>query len=168
MARDINKDLFSAVDEIANVEWQVDEPNDRDQLPDQWQSYIEELEAFANHHVTKCSELVSAVKVKKPTTKQKIFLDDERFPVGDGWTIVRSFDEAVSHIEEHGFDSTSFISFDHDLGEGKSGHEFAIWLVDYCLDNSTPAIHYDTHSQNPVGARNIKGVIDWYNKWREE
>jgi hypothetical protein len=74
------------------------------------------------------------------------------------------------------------ISFDHDLGEDvaiskvkmgtskrqarkekketKSGYDCAKWLVDYCLDNETPTPHFVVHSANPVGAENIRGLLN--------
>src|SRR5690606_38036207 len=59
----------------------------------------------------------------------KMFLDDERYPSTVNWVIVRSYEQAVEIIKEIGL--PSFISFDHDLGEGKSGYDFALYLIDY-------------------------------------
>ena len=117
-----------------------------------------------------------------------LFLDDLRNP-GDvtwvripsaDWAIVRSFDEAVEWVKEHGF--PHFISFDHDLGyeafdtnengliivtdstETPTGYDFAKWLIEYDLDTKTmPAdFRFTVHSQNPDGAANIQRVLDNY------
>lgn len=91
----------------------------------------------------------------------KLFLDDEREPVGDGWTIARDADSARNLILSNGI--PRFISFDHDLGDGDNGSQFVSWLVDHMLDNAVrfPSdFSYMIHSQNPVGAGNIRGKMD--------
>jgi hypothetical protein len=117
-----------------------------------------------------------------------LFLDDERNPqdvkwilIGDvghwgaNWAIVRSYDEAVSWVTEHGFPDV--ISFDHDLGlmhyandysDGKTGFDFAKWLVEYDMDTHTMPrdFKYTVHSKNPTGAKNIHGLLDNYLNFR--
>lgn len=100
-----------------------------------------------------------------------LFLDDERDPadrlVASGVNIIvcRNYDEAVNAVDKFGM--PSHVCLDHDLGpDSKTGHEFAHWLVDYAVQQEPPAaIQYSVHSQNPVGAANIKGVIDGYIKF---
>ena len=58
------------------------------------------------------------------------------------------------------------ISFDHDYGpdDAGNGHDLAKWLVEQDLDgliDLTP-LRYQVHSRNPIGARNIRGVLDAY------
>ncbi len=91
-----------------------------------------------------------------------LFLDDERFPhEGDHFDeIARSYEEAIA-IVECKEDLPVYISFDHDLGDGRTGYDFARWIVDYCLDyDIDPNFDYYVHSQNPVGAGNIYGLLD--------
>lgn len=95
-----------------------------------------------------------------------LFLDDERFPpqkvpVGE-WIIARSLDEVKHVIQKHGF--PAFVSFDHDLGEGPTGMDVAKYLVDLDMDQKLmPAdFSYYVHSQNPIGAANIRGYLDGY------
>ena len=91
----------------------------------------------------------------------KLFLDDEREPIGDGWTIARDADSARDLIRSNGI--PRFISFDHDLGDGDNGSQFVSWLIDHMLDNSIKFpldFSYMIHSQNPVGAGNIRGKMD--------
>lgn len=108
-------------------------------------------------------------------TKQEMFLTKK-------WEVVRNFDEFKSHIETNGM--PSFISFDHDLADThytpehlwtdydkskewqeqqvhkeKTGYECAIWLVDYCIDNSLQLPNYYCHSMNPVGKDKILGLL---------
>lgn len=113
-----------------------------------------------------------------------LFLDDERMPRdvkwiliggvgswGADWHIVRSYDEAVEWVVAHGFPDV--VSFDHDLGrlhyandfsDGKTGFDFAKWLVNYDLDTNTMPVDfkYTVHSKNPVGAQNITSYLDNY------
>lgn len=102
----------------------------------------------------------------------KLFLDDERDPVGDGWTVCRSVAEAVAVVRMFGL--PSYISFDHDLGEGtapegydNSGMGFARWMVDRVLDGAAElpeGFSFYVHSQNPVGAANIRNLLEKFLK----
>jgi hypothetical protein len=94
----------------------------------------------------------------------QLFLDDERFPIsvsyGD-WVIARSFDDAMYYIQYWGI--PHFISFDHDLGEGKTGYDFAKSFCDYVvIKHMTLPVGFDfyVHSMNPVGRDNIKQYMD--------
>lgn len=91
----------------------------------------------------------------------KLFLDDVR-PVPDGFVGVRSYREFVLYIQQN--ELPQFISFDHDLGEEKSGFDCAEFLVEYCLDRNIPTINFAVHSQNPVGKENIESLLNSYNK----
>ncbi len=102
--------------------------------------------------------------------KYKLFVDDERFPPDNEdpcarWIIVRNMKEAQHVIQTMGF--PIFISWDHDLGaDTPSGHDIAKWIVDYDLDNDVIPEGFDfyVHSQNPVGADNIEGLLRGYMK----
>jgi hypothetical protein len=96
-----------------------------------------------------------------------LFLDDERHPPRDGydWKIVTNFDQAVKYITERGV--PNYMSFDHDLGEdSKTGYEFVKWLVEADMDSGGKLIpsdfSYYVHSQNPIGAANIRGYLSSY------
>ena len=95
----------------------------------------------------------------------KLFIDDERYPPGEAsnWQIVRSSAEAIAFIQLRGV--PAFISFDHDLGGEDTAMVFIRWLIEMDLDHpgSIPKnFAYDVHSQNPVGARNIRALLDNY------
>ena len=87
----------------------------------------------------------------------RLFLDDLR-PIPDGHIGLRSYTEFVSYITDKGM--PDFISFDHDLGLEESGYDCAIWLVNYCLDNTLRLPQFDVHSQNPVGKENILALLN--------
>lgn len=89
------------------------------------------------------------------------------------WTIVRNYDEFVNEILKSGL--PSLISFDHDLADEhyapveryddydefakgfteKTGHDCAIWLVNYCKENNLELPGYSVHSMNRTGSKNI-------------
>ena len=92
-----------------------------------------------------------------------MFIDDERFPVGTGWIVVRSYKSAIAWIERYGF--PSFISFDHDLGlESLTGYDIAKWIVEYDLDHDVidKRFQFYVHSQNPIGKMNIENLLNSY------
>jgi hypothetical protein len=99
-------------------------------------------------------------------------------------TWVKNFDDFISFIKFNGL--PDLIFFDHDLGEdvavelvksgvnkkkarmikreAKSGFDCAKWLVEYCLDNKIAVPEFDIQSANPVGAENIRTLLNNYNK----
>lgn len=91
----------------------------------------------------------------------KLFIDDERHPVGDDWVIARSSAEAIAIVEING--APLEIAFDHDLGGDDTSIRFINWFQDAIIDGNAQipvGFNYSVHSQNPVGARNIKGRMD--------
>lgn len=95
-------------------------------------------------------------------TQNKLYVDDERFPKTDNWTIVRSFTEAKEYILSNG--CPDYISFDHDLGLDGTGFDLAKWIVEYDLDNNIipEKFNFNVHSANPVGAENIQALLNSY------
>lgn len=100
----------------------------------------------------------------------RMFLDDVRHPswvypgedVQD-WMVCRSVAEALSVIHDLG--CPEWISFDHDLGDQvPTGYDLAQWLVQQDLDTQfmSEEFSYDCHSANPVGAANIRNLLDNY------
>ena len=90
----------------------------------------------------------------------KLFLDDERTPRNDGWKIARTYEEAITLIAKRGM--PQHIAFDHDLGAGKTGMDFAKWLVEALLDGKLKipdGFTFSVHSDNPNGADNIRGLL---------
>lgn len=90
-----------------------------------------------------------------------LFIDDERMPPNDGndWVIARSSQEAKDIVRASGV--PRFISFDHDLGGEDTSIKFIWFLIDSYMSGyikSFPAAYY-VHSQNPVGAANIRWLM---------
>ncbi len=95
----------------------------------------------------------------------KLFIDDEREPPDDGgnWVVVRSSIEAIDWISANGI--PSFISFDHDLGGLDTAMRVVRWMTNMVLDEELhfpPDFKYYIHSQNPIGAANIRGLLDGF------
>jgi len=107
-----------------------------------------------------------------------LFIDDERdfeqvtwAPpfvwkkyLNERWTIARKWEDVAYYISIKGF--PSFISFDHDLGEGeKTGYEIAKLLIDYVMDGQykfPENFDYYVHSKNPIGKQNIESYLNNY------
>ena len=102
-----------------------------------------------------------------------LWVDDIRDPNNQKWfnlshsdgcvTVwVKSYNEFVSYINSHYPD---IISFDHDLGECKSGYDCAKYLIEFALDHNCKLPICKCHSMNPVGRDNILSLISSYNKF---
>lgn len=92
----------------------------------------------------------------------KLYLDDLR-TIPDGFYGVRTYENAIRFVGYCGI--PNYISFDHDLGEEKTGYDFAKWLVeqDLCGSNKFPDdFEFNVHSANPVGVKNIEGLFKSY------
>ena len=118
--------------------------------------------------------------------KIQLYLDDIRTPNNDDWSVVRNYDELVSHIRLNGLDKYEVISLDHDLGDTaqkeyfnnespnykfnynnileKSGLDCAKWLVAESMNSKIPLPQIYTHSAYPIGSANIMGYVNNYLK----
>ena len=75
----------------------------------------------------------------------------------------KSYKQAISFIKKNikqSIDSL-IIDMDNDLGGKKSGYDIAKWLVTNGYFGS-----YYVHSMNPVGAKNIRAILNNYG-WHE-
>jgi len=100
----------------------------------------------------------------------RLFIDDIRDPYDDDFVVVRSYNDAVHYMRQHG--CPLFISFDHDLGEAdeRTGFDVAKWMVERDLNDTGKFIpnefDFHVHSANPVGVGNIIGLLAGYLKQR--
>jgi len=94
----------------------------------------------------------------------RLFIDDLREPVDASWTIARSSAEAIAYFVNQGCPDE--ISFDHDLGGDDTAMIVVKRLVDMDLDAAgqfIPSVFcFSVHSANPVGAANIRSLLDNY------
>ena len=117
--------------------------------------------------------------------KIQLYLDDIRTPNNDDWSVVRNYEELVSHIRLNGLENYELISLDHDLGEQamdefynnalpnytlnydnivneKTGLDCAKWLVAESMTKNIPLPQIYVHSANPIGSANIMGYLNNY------
>ena len=93
---------------------------------------------------------------------------------------VKTYREFVNWIKKYGLPDG--ICFDHDLADNHklrseldvtewydmtenseyTGYDCAKWLVEYCMDNGEELPKFYVHSANPVGADNIRGLLNNY------
>jgi len=105
-----------------------------------------------------------------------LYIDDERIPSDKEllrkdvvFVIARTEWQAIAFIERYGIPNE--IRFDHDLGDGGESINVVNWMIDSVLNNelSFPIkFEYSVHSQNPVGAENIKGKMNGILRHLEE
>jgi len=123
-----------------------------------------------------------------------LYLDDIRVPLDSyyytfnekydylDWVTVRSYDDFVSYINEHGL--PELISFDHNLADEhynsllnekdfdygsyreKTGFECVKWLVDHCLNTGDKMPECLYHTQNIIGGVNMKSYVDNFLKYQ--
>lgn len=89
--------------------------------------------------------------------KYKLFIDDERYPATPDWWVARTSYDAIYALTNYGFPQE--IAFDHDLGGQDTAIVFLGWLEDQLIEetlNFPEGFTFSVHSQNPIGAINIK------------
>lgn len=91
----------------------------------------------------------------------QIWLDDVRPAPNDTWVVCTTASQAIGLIN---LGNVSFISFDHDLGEGGTGYDVAKHIEEGAFFGTLQAIGYTIHSANPVGRRAI--FLAMNNAWR--
>jgi hypothetical protein len=102
-----------------------------------------------------------------------LFLDDIRSPP-QGYSVVRSYEEAIQFVTEHG--CPDVISFDHDLGIGPNGIEytgyhFALWLIEQDMSGVIiipTDFSFIVHSANPIGKIKIESLLKKYLEFRSK
>jgi hypothetical protein len=87
----------------------------------------------------------------------RIWLDDERKMPPDFDTWVKTETAAIRLVRTK---KVSYISFDHDLGEGGSGYKVATFIEKEAFYDRLPRISWAVHSQNPVGKQNIMKAMN--------
>ena len=76
----------------------------------------------------------------------KLFVDDVRDPVGEGFTVVRQYKQAVLLLDLLEFD---FISLDYDIQDGYTGLDILKYMSD---NNKYPKSQLNIHSTHSIGS----------------
>ncbi len=94
-----------------------------------------------------------------------LFIDDERDPTKSrNWISARTSTEAFHVIMTRGI--PEFISFDHDLGGDDTSMIFLRKFIDYLITRGIKTFpDYYVHSQNPVGSKNLEGLIASFGRY---
>ena len=104
--------------------------------------------------------------------KINIYLDDERNPRRDDWIVVRNYSEFEKILNS--VDVVDEISFDHDLGEEKTGYDCLKLLVEKDIASDGKLLNenfkYNFHTANICGKINMETYIKCYlkNRWLYE
>ncbi len=86
----------------------------------------------------------------------RIYLDDQRTPLEEGWIVVRSMEEFSNKIQEVGLESISHISLDHDLDKSAMDEYFSNVAKNYTIDYSKII--------EPTGLDCVKWLIEHFYK----
>lgn len=87
----------------------------------------------------------------------KLYVDDER-PCPEGWTVARTYDEALFCLILY---NITDLSLDHDLGWGRTGYDLLRELSEmYAYGRAFIPEHIYCHSANPVGRKHIEQLIE--------
>lgn len=70
--------------------------------------------------------------------------------------LARNYQDAINCLQTG---SVTHISFDHDLGKGRTGYDVAKWIEESAKFNLIPRLIWDIHSGNPVGQENIQQAM---------
>lgn len=92
--------------------------------------------------------------------KNYLYIDDIRIPEKKQdyqLYIARNYNEAINALTQQEFD---IISFDHDIGIGKTGYDIAKYIV---KNNIKIKEGFYIHSMNVVGKKNIYELLVHYN-----
>jgi hypothetical protein len=105
-----------------------------------------------------------------------VWLDDVRDPnnsliqkdfgAKSGMIWAKTANEAINLLKSN---NVTFMSFDHDLGEGNgSGYEVAVFVEEMAYNGSINRFEWRIHSMNKVGANNIRIALTNADKfWNE-
>lgn len=145
-----------------DLEGKVPKDNEPDNTnPDHWQVDHKQLTDRLKNSSSMLIHVHSLIEITYPKPNKLVW--------------VLNYEQFVQWIEKFGL--PDIISFDHDLADQhytpeeyqdaqnyteKTGLDCAKWLVDYCIDNKKKMPTFYVHSANPVGADNIRGLLNNY------
>jgi hypothetical protein len=83
------------------------------------------------------------------------------------WVVALDAAAAISIIEARGV--PAFVSFDHDLGDGRDAMAVVRHMIEVDMERAAipDGFSYEVHSANPVGRANITGLLDGYLAFRQ-
>ena len=103
--------------------------------------------------------------IDESTTAAKIWVDDVR-PAPSGYIWLKSVDDFINYVDQHGVEGIAVFDFDHDAGDYASAGGDYIRCLDYLEFIGAQGINVRIHSANPVGVKKMRQVIA-KNGWNE-
>ncbi len=124
-------------------------------------NYINNVDKLAEE------ELYEGMQDETVDTKDKfkIWVDDIR-EVPEGYIWIKSVDEFIKFVDEHGVESIEVFDFDHDAGNYNIDGGDYIRCLDYLEFIKAKDINVRLHTGNPVGRQNMQRIIK-KNGWKE-
>lgn len=99
----------------------------------------------------------------------KLWLDDVRPMPPDYDKHVTCAADAIIELASG---KVTKISFDHDLGQDRTGYDVACAIETGAYDNMIPKLEWEIHSANPVGRKNIEAAMQsaerWWQVWEDK
>ena len=92
----------------------------------------------------------------------KLWIDDCRPMPNDYDMHARDYNESIAWLSSG---LITDVSFDHDLGEGKTGYDIAQWVEHMAYNKQLPKFTWKVHSANPIGAEYIKIALSKANNY---
>lgn len=180
----INKDTVSVVLPAFMSEYEIE--ISKTEIPANILQIMQEcvcparFNAMANIGADDPDEIV--IEGWEPLDSVCLWLDDERNPVNfqtnwKGFDVfglkgyypviwVKTVERAMEYISKG---VVKEISFDHDLGTRKNGYDLAKWIEAKAANNEIVRLHWQVHSQNPVGRKNIEQTMQSCDRmWKEK
>ena len=95
----------------------------------------------------------------------KLWIDDIRV-APEGWLWAKSSKEALAMLNDPKL-IIDEISFDHDLGGDDTTIPVAEFLeeIAYERQDTFPWVKWHIHSANPIGARNLRRILEQMDKY---
>lgn len=86
----------------------------------------------------------------------KLWIDDIRTPPIE-WHWAKNYKEAIDYLKAILIEE---ISFDHDLGEEKTGYDIAKWIEEQAAYSKLKRMKWKIHSANTVGRARIEMAME--------
>jgi len=97
----------------------------------------------------------------------KIYLDSNKTPKDNDWTIIRSYHDFI-HLVSTSFDMIKEISFCYNLDENGNGFDCVNFLLEYCKINNKNIPQIYSHSSDWKGRETIITFINNYLTFNEK
>ena len=131
--------------------------------------WIKSLEVQERYDPTGFEVIDGPYDDARPTSngslKTKIWVDDIR-PAPKGYLWLKSVEDFIEYVIEHGLSNIEVIDLDNDAGDYASKGGDYIRILDYLELKGAKDLNIRIHSANPVGVQKMRRIIQ-KNGWTE-